>query len=475
MFVNKIKVIDAVMGTGKTSYCIQQMKKNANTGKQYIFVTPYLDEVKRVKDACPECDFAEPLPDAWNENKSEAFKDFLADGRNIVTTHNLLRRMDVESLTLIESKDYTLIMDEVMDVVEPLKLRKNQYLDGVGKEDSASKREIAEMFARDLLRRGDPISEDGSVCWVDAGTATLGRYNDIKEYAEGKRLAMVNDMLILWLFPVSIFKAFSEVWNLCYLFEGQMQKAYYDAFSLEYDYYTVTGKRPEDGGKGFSLVDYEFGKSYELRQLKMFSKLIDLVESPRWNAVGDPDNHLTFSFFNYDRRHKRMHSQLSKNLDTFFRDAGGRITDRMWCCYKGPTVQTKKVKGETVKVGKHEKAIGRPRFRSAFVACNVRATNRFKDRSIVAYCINRKLEPMKVHFFKACNVDLDEDLFALSEMVQWIWRSRIRTYDPIRLYVPSRRMRELLKQWLKGAFTIAANPRQSSASTTLVEVDRLCA
>ena len=43
---------------------------------------------------------------------------------------------------------------------------------------------------------------------------------------------------------------------------------------------------------------------------------------------------------------------------------------------------------------------------------------------------------------------MDEDLFALSEMLQFIWRSAIREGKDIHLYIPSSRMRGLLETWL---------------------------
>ena len=43
---------------------------------------------------------------------------------------------------------------------------------------------------------------------------------------------------------------------------------------------------------------------------------------------------------------------------------------------------------------------------------------------------------------------MEENEYALGEMIQWIWRSAIRDGKEIWIYVPSRRMRELLKQWL---------------------------
>ena len=48
--------------------------------------------------------------------------------------------------------------------------------------------------------------------------------------------------------------------------------------------------------------------------------------------------------------------------------------------------------------------------------------------------------------------NMDQTLYALSEMVQFIWRSRIREGKEIVLYIPSKRMRELLKEWLEDKY-----------------------
>ena len=44
----KIKVVDSIMGSGKTSWAISKM--NYNDNKKYVYITPYLSEVKRIKD-----------------------------------------------------------------------------------------------------------------------------------------------------------------------------------------------------------------------------------------------------------------------------------------------------------------------------------------------------------------------------------------------------------------------------------------
>ena len=43
---------------------------------------------------------------------------------------------------------------------------------------------------------------------------------------------------------------------------------------------------------------------------------------------------------------------------------------------------------------------------------------------------------------------VDEDGYALSEMIQFIWRSAIRNNEPIYCYIPSKRMRDLLQGYI---------------------------
>lgn len=58
------------------------------------------------------------------------------------------------------------------------------------------------------------------------------------------------------------------------------------------------------------------------------------------------------------------------------------------------------------------------------------------------------MNPIEKKFFEQYGIKVDQDAWALSEMIQWIWRSRIRTDQPISVYIPSKRMRDLLQQYL---------------------------
>lgn len=81
-------------------------------------------------------------------------------------------------------------------------------------------------------------------------------------------------------------------------------------------------------------------------------------------------------------------------------------------------------------------------------AINLRATNKYRDRVSVAYLVNIFMNPVVKNFFQENGVEIEKDSYALSEMVQLIFRAAIRDGNPITVYVPSKRMRELLEDWL---------------------------
>jgi hypothetical protein len=43
---------------------------------------------------------------------------------------------------------------------------------------------------------------------------------------------------------------------------------------------------------------------------------------------------------------------------------------------------------------------------------------------------------------------MSEDIYALSEMIQVLWRTAIRNDEPVMFYIPSERMRGLFHLWL---------------------------
>jgi hypothetical protein len=87
-------------------------------------------------------------------------------------------------------------------------------------------------------------------------------------------------------------------------------------------------------------------------------------------------------------------------------------------------------------------------FLHSDLAFNTKATNDYRDKTVLAYCVNVFMQTCVKQHFIANGIKVDEERYALSIMVQWIWRSAIRDGKEVWIYVPSKRMRDLLINWI---------------------------
>ena len=95
-----VKVCDAMCGFGKTSGCITMM--NQKDDRRYIFITPYLSEVDRIKAQCTEREFYSPEKTyEHNFSKLNAIHELLREGKDIASTHALFSYYTDETKQLI--------------------------------------------------------------------------------------------------------------------------------------------------------------------------------------------------------------------------------------------------------------------------------------------------------------------------------------------------------------------------------------
>ncbi|WP_087972754.1 hypothetical protein [Oceanobacillus rekensis] len=397
-----INVIDSIMGSGKTSWAIQHMNES-DTENNFIYITPFLSEVQRVKESVTSRKFVEPLNKG--NGKLDNLKRLIMDERDIVSTHALFQNADEEIIKLLEVGNYTLILDEVMNVVDQFDLNKDDL---------------------NLLRDTGMIaidSDTGIIHWNENSEYQHTKYNEIKVLSKNENLIFFENTILFWTFPVSVFNAFNEVYILTYLFQAQEQKYYYDMYHLNYSYKAV-----QKINENYVLVDHENKEPYNKELIK---SLINIYEG-KLNNIGEIDFSLSKSWFDKDVN-TALVAKLKKNIYSFFRNnAGTPAKVNMWTCYKD---HKPKLKGKG--------------YTKGFVSHNARATNDYKEKESLAYIINRFMHPYKYKFFKSKGVEVNQDLYALSELIQWIWRSRVREGKPINLYIPSKRMRTILETYLQ--------------------------
>lgn len=396
MAMKPITVVDARMGRGKSSAAIRYMNANKGT-KRFLYITPYLNEVDRI---CERCDFDQSESDY--QSKSAELKVHIKDGRNIAATHSLFYLMDKEAVELVRDNHYSLIIDESIRVIERLNVTEKDF----------------ELIVTQLADE----EEGGILQWKD-GSYT-GRFYDYKEMADVGALYKIDSALLNIMNPLML-KAFDEVFMLTYLFDGQYQKAYLEYFGLPY---RVVGVEKDDCG-------YYFSDAPDSPTAIDYRSLIHIVDSDEMNRTGNGKYALSKNWFARRGYNHADIRALRYNMKKFFQGVpGGSSSTRMWTSFKDDMVKL-----TDVKTG---------RFRNNFLQVSARATNEFRNRTDIAYMVNRFADPNLIKFFSAKGIGIDTDAFALTEMLQWIWRSAIRDDKPINLYIPSRRMRELLINWM---------------------------
>lgn len=398
---SKITVIDSLMGTGKTSWAIQMMAEAPEIQK-FIFITPFLSEVERIKTALPEKNFKEPTNKNSKGKKLEGLKRLLANGNNIVSTHALFKRCDEEVIDLLNANGYILILDECMEVVEEV--------------------DIVEEDIK-ILFKSETIIEDENkwIKWVGTDREYNGAFKDIMESCFNNNIYHYGDHFYLWTFPVSIFSTFSKVYILTYMFDGQLQKYYFDIFGTEYEYRSVAKVNDK-----YELTEYR--KDIDLSAI---ADLLHIYEG-KLNDIGKGKFTMSVSDMQKLKSKPALLKAMKNNIYNYFMNVvKSKSDENMWTTFK-ESQNTLKGKGYT----------------KGFVPCNSRATNEFKDRTAMAYMVNRFTKPCIKQFFTANGVEIDEDAIALSELVQWIFRSAIREGKEVNLYIPSERMRGILKGWL---------------------------
>lgn len=443
-----IKVCDAIMGSGKTSAAIDYI--NSHPERHYLYISPFLEEAARIKKCCPAAHFVEPQKNIpkYNFRKSEHLAALVADGQNVASTHQSVMFYTKETLQALHDNDYCLIIDEE---IEPLHrdvlinsgdietlilaghLRKSDNgvyeLGEVEYRGSTFRRMFNTLQTRELIEVGSVAAVDDEAEVTDETEEEFCvDYSGYQEDAAASRRVG----LWCWKFPIELLAAATDTFVLTYMFEDSDMDYYLRMHSLEYEYIGVSKD---------SAGEYHFStnRTYVPEYVASLPELINVEGKSRLNEIGRNKRALSRSW--YDRKGGKYKEdetgveRLNKNLNTFFnshkeipikgRLCGSYAADRYWA------------------------ALSNNRTGSAKLVFNSKSTNQYRDRTILAYPVNLYQNPSIVNFYSAHGFTYSHSRYALSTMIQWIWRSAIRDGKPIHIYVPSKRMRDLLTNWIE--------------------------
>lgn len=338
--------------------------------------------------------------------KATSLPYLLSNKDNIVSTHQLFLNLNPNILK--EAKDHILIIDEMLSVYE--------------KYDEFKEPEIKRMFDNGWLSlKEDGITlifhrdKYGEITKDNPDPTMDTHYESFASLCDLGQLMYIDGRAVVWELAADTLKSFKEVWIATYLFEDSIMATYLKVHGIEYEIIKF-GNKPSEVKHLINIYE-DSGRS-------------------TLNKVGNKSNALSHS---HQKEFPNVRDTLRSNLDNYIRNkVKAKKGDILWTVYKD-------YKNKIQKNNIHD-------YSKQWLPLNTKATNAYGDRHTVAYLCNVHPDPITMRSSSARGFTVDVDKYALSEMVQFIWRSAIRNGEEINLYIPSLRMRSLLKDWLEDKY-----------------------
>lgn len=401
-----LTVVDSIMGSGKSTWARKYM--NEHPEKRWWYVTTYIEEVEKTLQLCQNINMRQPEENAVRQgsSKSEHLLRLIDEGANIAMTHALflLIEQTPELLEQIRSKGYCIIFDEVPNVVDSYIITRN---------------DIA------IYSRAGTFSIDteGKLTWLDydySGTVEflipLTKTGTLYQPEEGSSS-------LVWLYNPSIFNTFDDIYILTYFFIGSRMYHYLKWYGYEFSFVQTNGE---------TLVEHD-DRIMEIK--RNYEQLIH-IEDSNLNDIGTvglyASKKLSSNWYDQRKNDESM-DQLFKNTYNFFHNkCHAHVKDCLYTTFK--------------RIADNDPLFG---YKGAFLSCTTTSSNAYDDKKYLAYLVNVFENPAVRNFFSTREIAYNEDVYARNAMIQWIWRSCIRKNppEPIWIYIPSVRMRELLINW----------------------------
>lgn len=432
-----VTIVDRHMGSGKTTGIIASFKPD----QKYLVVVPLLSEISRIIKGA-HVPFVQPTdaadtgaastpnyPEAAKcQTKRESLTALVQAGHNVVCSHALFSALgSIAQEGLLA--DYHVLIDEVLNVAEVKTDITQTKRTALGRDQDTGWRELylGDGFITICPETGR-ISPTEKWCGlVDklAGNLSQAMFHA----AEAGRLytdqAGMSNSIIMAELPPALLKGCRTIKVYTYMAEGSFMAAYMRRHGIEY--------RTE-----FNAVeDAAFRK--RARELVTVHPMARLKDSK-----------LSYTAQAKEARKRNPSRDVARALYRTCQTAGelqGVDKDKiMVTCAKACWY----AKGSDFLNRPGPFAQGSRLFDGvSWVPNTTRGTNDYAHCSHLIYLWDQHAN---VHVSRFLSVDDERhrDLYAVSELLQWIWRSRVRKGEPITLFLPSARMRRLWARWLDG-------------------------
>ena len=414
----EIEVIDEAMSCGKTMGLIKWMKDNPQN--KYLYVSPMLDEVEnRIPDECESLEFVSPNT-LEHRTKSDHLLELLKEGHNISFTHSLFTDLTREHLYWINIRGYVLVIDEEVSFIE--KYDKYTLGDIVSLEEQG----LIEIDENDL----------GRVKWKWDNMRDNTKYTPLRRMCD---LQMVycskrdRDMMVIHL-PIELITSAARVIVSTYLYEGSIMHKFMEMKNIE--------------SKPFKNTIDLCKTTQEVKHLAK-NKIHWIPDTRTVKKVRG--YRLTTTWWDKDATPEQLKS-VDAAIKSVCRASGHSKEHVMWTVPKSATKGASLTKKER-KRKRNNRSISVLGYShgDCYVSCNAKATNNYSNKRVLVHAYNRHPPQVVRAYLEDYGFPIDIDQYALSELVQWVWRSAIRNKEDIQISILSNRMRDLFIDWLESS------------------------
>ena len=401
-----IKVIDSMCGSGKSTKMFNIMNRmfSDDMTRKFLYVTPFLSEIEvRVPNEMPALQFKTPTNNG--QGKIAGLTNLVENGHNIATTHVLFSMLTPEIVDSLIEQDYVLVIDEALDCVR--------------QESNLNTKDVEALLISHMVTVN--YKERGRLYWNEQVYPEHdGKYSEVRNMCELGVAYAYKDQFLMFEYPPKLLSGLSEVYILTYLFNGSDMRCWIDINEIPYEI----------------MDNNELGLLSEQDIKQRVRENLNILKPRSLLATKQRNGTLSKSWF--DNSSKVMTDKYKKIMRSVVSHSKVRAGEVFWTTFKS---EQSKLQGAGYTRGISEDM-------PAFLPLNIRATNDYRDYRLCMYGCNLFKNPVQVNYIEAQGVDVDEDTYALSEMIQFIWRGRIRQYEPMDVLILSNRMRKLLEDWL---------------------------
>lgn len=428
--VKEVEVLDAMCGTGKSYNLFKFISQSVI--ERFIYVTPMLSEVESraaielAKHGDTGTVFHAPTGEGY-KTKGEHLVDLLAMGKNVICTHALFQQLSFQGIQAVSAQEYIVVIDEELGMIEPLK-------------DSILRPQDRKQL---LKERVIEIEPDGQVVWR-CNEWGKGAFLEARQRAEtGSLYSNRGGEFFNIQLPIQLIQAAKRVIVATYLFEGSVFQAFLAIKGIGHKPFSFDGMelRDERELKAALQARIEFYGSAATME-KLYRQLGIPVDDLRAQVSNS-----TLSTSWYKNATTLNKTQLSNHMRSIARSMDAKVSNLIYTLPSG-VVGKEGEKWNTRKKGVLKvKGYG---AQSCFLHKGARATNDYAHKTAAIHAYNRYCHPAVKSYLGEQGARINEDSYALAELIQWIFRTAIRIPNgpKIKLHIVSPRMDRLFRDWL---------------------------